>query len=346
LEWIRLLAKFVLKTKEIRMPTIPINKILIIRLSSLGDILLTTPVIRALKQQYPAAMIDLVVKEQYKDSLLYNPNISALLIYEKGNAKKLNTDLRKTSYDLVIDLQNNSRSYKLTSGLKAKIYRFKKPSVKKFLLVWFKINLLKDLKTISQRYAETARVIINGKGPELFLRENSTTQLGDGINYIGLCPGSKHFTKRWPPEYFIHLGNELVKLGFKIVLFGGKSDKDLCNTISGSIQGCINLQNDDQLLQTAADIKQCKLILTNDSGLMHTASAVGVPLIAIFGSTVREFGFFPVGAQNLIFENKSLSCRPCSHIGKSSCPKKHFKCMKEITPEFVLNQLLKFKEGI
>ena len=137
-----------------------------------------------------------------------------------------------------------------------------------------------------------------------------------------------------------------MKLGFKIVLFGGKSDEELCKAISGNIQGCVNLQNDDQVLQTAADMKKCKLILTNDSGLMHTASAVGVPLIAVFGSTVREFGFIPVGTQNLILENKSLSCRPCSHIGKSSCPKKHFKCMKEITPEFVLNQLQMFKEGI
>ena len=328
------------------MPTILINKILVIRLSSLGDILLTTPVIRVLKQQYPAAKIDFVVKEQYKDALLFNPNISNLFIYEKEKAQKLNSGLRDTSYDLIIDLQNNFRSHKLTGGLKAKIYRFKKLSIKKFLLVWFKINLLKDLKTISQRYAETAGVSIEGKMPELFLPQNVTTRLEDGINYIGFCPGSKHFTKRWLPEYFIHLGNELAKLGFKIVLFGGKADGELCNAISGNIQGCVNLQNDDQLLQTAADMKRCKLILTNDSGLMHTASAVGVPLIAIFGSTVREFGFFPVGAQNLILENKSLSCRPCSHIGKLSCPKKHFKCMKELTPEFVLNQLQMFKEGI
>ncbi len=328
------------------MPTILINKILVIRLSSLGDILLTTPVIRALKQQYSSAKIDFVVKEQYQDSLLFNPNISNLFMYEKEKAEKLNSDLRDNSYDLVIDLQNNFRSHKLTGGVKAKIYRFKKPSIKKFFLVWFKINLLRDLKTISQRYAETAGVNIDGKGPELFLPENITSRLEEGINYIGFCPGSKHFTKRWLPEYFIHLGNELVKLGFKIVLFGGKSDEELCKAISGNIQGCVNLQNDDQVLQTAADMKKCKLILTNDSGLMHTASAVGVPLIAVFGSTVREFGFIPVGTQNLILENKSLSCRPCSHIGKSSCPKKHFKCMKEITPEFVLNQLQMFKEGI
>ena len=164
------------------MPTILINKILVIRLSSLGDILLTTPVIRALKQQYSSAKIDFVVKEQYQDSLLFNPNISNLFMYEKEKAEKLNSDLRDNSYDLVIDLQNNFRSHKLTGGVKAKIYRFKKPSIKKFFLVWFKINLLRDLKTISQRYAETAGVNIDGKGPELFLPENITSRLEEGIN--------------------------------------------------------------------------------------------------------------------------------------------------------------------
>lgn len=328
------------------MPTILINKILVIRLSSLGDILLTTPVIRALKQKYPAARIDFVLKNQYKDAMLYNPNISNLIIYEKDKVEQLKYEVRSTKYDLVIDLQNNFRSRKLTDRFKAKVRRFKKPSIKKLLLVWFKINLLKDLKTIPQRYAETAEVWIDGEGLELFLPQNSTNQLEDGINYIGLCPGSKHFTKRWLPEYFIRLGNELVKREFKIVLFGGKSDRELCKEISRQIVGSINLQNEDQLLLTAAEIKKCKLIITNDSGLMHTASASGVPLISIFGSTVREFGFIPAGLQNLILENNSLSCRPCSHIGKSSCPKKHFKCMKEITPEFVLNQLQNFQSGI
>lgn len=328
------------------MPAKLINNILVIRLSSLGDILLTTPVLRALKQEYSNAKIDFVVKKEFKETLLLNPNISSLFVYEKDKAKKMNSDLRANNYDLVIDLQNNLRSNRLTNGLNTKIYRFKKHSIKKILLVWFKINFLKDLKTISKRYAETAIVNLNGESPELFLPDNLSPLLEDGIAYIGFCPGAKHFTKRWLPEYFILLGNELVKLGYKIVLFGGKSDDALCKEISSNIHGCVNLQNDNQLLQTALDMKKCKIILTNDSGLMHTASAVGIPLISIFGSTVKEFGFFPDGVQNLTLENKSLSCRPCSHIGKSNCPKKHFKCMKEITPEFVLTQIQSFKEGI
>jgi heptosyltransferase-2 len=322
------------------------NKILIIRLSSLGDILLSTPVIRSLKRKFPNSQIDFVVKKKFKDALLYNPNISSVIIYEKEKAKQLKYDLRIANYDLVIDIQNNFRSNDLTKLIKAQIRRFKKPSMKKLLLVWFKINLLKDLKTISERYAETAGVDIDNKELELFYPQNIKAELDDGKKYIGLCPGSKHFTKRWPSEYFIELGNKLAKQGFTIVLFGGKDDKELCSTISMNIDGSINLQNEDQLLQTAAEMKRCKLIISNDSGLMHTASAAGIPLVSIFGSTVREFGFMPAGSQNLILENKLLSCRPCSHIGKSSCPKKHFKCMKEITPGLVLIQLNNIQVGI
>lgn len=337
-----------------------INKILIIRLSSLGDILLATPVIRALKQKYPNSQIDFVVKKQYEDVLKNNPYLSKLYIYEKDKVERLKDEgqdtkyerrgtkdemrrikyeIRSAKYDLIIDLQNNFRSRTLTGGFHPDIRRFKKPALKKLLLVYFKINFLKELKTISQRYAETAGVQLDGKSLELFIPENVRPQLENEKNYIGFCPGSKHFTKRWLPEYFVELGNELTKRGFTIVLFGGKSDKELCAEISKQINGCLNLQNDDRLLQTAADMKKCRLVFTNDSGLMHTVTAVGVPLVAIFGSTVREFGFIPHSAQDSILENKSLSCRPCSHIGRSSCPKKHFKCMKDITPQFVFNHI-------
>jgi heptosyltransferase-2 len=146
----------------------------------------------------------------------------------------------------------------------------------------------------------------------------------------------------WPKEYYIELGKKLIEDGFKIVLFGGKDDKEICDEISSNISKCINLCNDNNILQTAADMKMCKTIICNDSGLMHAACAVKVPVIAIFGSTVKEFGFSPYRSKNLILENKSLTCRPCSHIGRSSCPKHHFKCMNEITPQLVYDSLTRF----
>ncbi|MCL4548265.1 MAG: glycosyltransferase family 9 protein [Bacteroidetes bacterium] len=318
-----------------------VNKILIIRLSSLGDILLTTPVLRAIKKKYPSARIDFVVKKDFEDAILFNPNLARIYAYDKNQTERLTTELHSRNYDLIIDLQNNFRSRALTRSLKVRTRRFKKPTIKKMLLVWFKINLLRESKTITQRYAEAANVFLDNDGLNLFLPDNISPTLDPQKKYIGFCPGAKHFTKRWLAEYFVELGNELAKFGYTVVLFGGKTEKELCAELANKINGSVNLQTGNNLFQIAADMKLCKLVISNDSGLMHTASAVGVPVTAIFGSSVKEFGFAPYGVKNLILENKSLSCRPCSHIGKSICPKGHFNCMKEIKPQFVLKSIEK-----
>ena len=299
-----------------------------------------------LKLKYPEAEIHFAVRKEFSDVYSQNPNISRLIIFEKAREAELKTELSNDKYDLIIDLQNNWRSRKLTRGMAGNILMFVKPTFAKLLLVYLKWNFLKENKSIVKRYAEAAGVELDQAGLELFLPNEIKSSLESGKQYIGFAPGAKHFTKRWLPKYFVELGNELTKLGFHIVLFGGKSDQQLCYEISKQISGSINLQNDDNLFQIAADMKLCKLIVTNDSGLMHTAASVGVPVAAIFGSTVKEFGFAPYGVQNLILENNSLFCRPCSHIGKSTCPKKHFKCMKDITPYNVLNHLQNFLTGL
>jgi heptosyltransferase-2 len=317
------------------------KKIAVSRLSSLGDLLLTTPVIRGLKQQYPNSEIDFVVKKQYADVLKFNPNISNIIIYDPGNVNSIKDEIKNNGYDLIIDLQNNYRSRSLIKNINTEIRRFHKPSIKKFLLVRFKINLLRELKTIPQMYAEAADVQLDEIGLELFIPDNITPQIEKGKNFIGLCPGSKHFTKCWPKEYFIELGNSLSEKGFNIAVIGGRDDISICGYVSDRIKGSINLSNENDLFQTAANIIQCKAVVCNDSGLMHVSAAVGIPMIAIFGSTVKEFGFVPYHVRNLLLENNSLSCRPCSHIGLSECPQKHFKCMKEISPNSVLENLLK-----
>ncbi len=330
------------KQRLILLPETSKYKILIIRLSSLGDILLTTPVIRALSKKYPNSQIDYVVKKQYSSSLQYNPLISSLYLYEKEKAKGVKEQIQKMKYDLVIDLQNNLRSCALTLGLRTEVKRFKKPTFKKLLLVWTKINQLKEIKPIPMRYAETASLQLDDKGLDLFIPENIKPKLTTGQKYIGICPGAKHFTKRWPEEYFIELGNKLSSQNFTVVIFGGKDDLELCEAVSSKIENSINLCNNDDLLRTASNMKQCQHIICNDSGLMHTATAVGVPITPIFGSTVSEFGFIPYQSNNTILENNSLSCRPCSHIGRSSCPQKHFKCMKEIKPNTVFDHIKSF----
>lgn len=324
------------------------QKILIVRLSSLGDVLLTTPLLRTLKKANPQAQMDFLVREEYKDTLVYNPNISNLIILKRDEPLSETKNLLvQNQYDFVIDLQNNLRSRSLISELNCPKVRFKKFTWRKLLLVKFKINKLHEASSIPLRYASTmVNLKLDGEGLDLFTNKKPAEKLIGKENLIGICPGSKHFTKMWPKEYFIELGNKLYENSYQIVLFGGRDDKTICHEISSGIAESLDISNDNDILQTAADMKLCKAIVCNDSGLMHTACAVKVPVAAIFGSTVKEFGFFPYGCKNLVLENKSLSCRPCSHIGRSSCPKHHFKCMKEITPQFVFSSLMQFLSEI
>jgi heptosyltransferase-2 len=322
-----------------------ISKILIIRLSSLGDILLTTPLVRAIKTQFPNIKIDMLVREEYADVIKLNPYLDNKLFFKKNDQdyNKLIEQLRENDYGLVIDLQNNLRSKKVASSLNIKTVKFDKRSFDKFLLVNFKINRLNEAPPIPFRYARTIQNIkLDEQGLDLFTDKSVNSVLTGKNNLIGFCPGARHFTKRWPTEYFVELGNKLVQNGHTIVLFGGKIDKEICTELAVKISGAINLSNDDDLLQTAADMKLCEKVVCNDSGLMHTASAVGTKVLAIFGSTVKEFGFIPFNCDHLILENNLLTCRPCSHIGRSDCPKKHFECMKSIKPEFVFEQLKSF----
>ncbi len=321
------------------------NKILIIRLSSLGDILLTTPIIRAIKTQFSQIKIDMLIREEYADVIKLNPYIDKKILFKKDDNSNvvLIDQLRNNSYDLVVDLQNNLRSKKVASSLKVNSVKFDKRSFDKFLLVNFKINKLREAPSIPIRYACTIQNLkLDEQGLDLFTDKSANTELIGKNNLIGFCPGARHFTKRWPREYFIELGNNLTQNGYRIVLFGGKIDKEICEEIKTKIKGAINLSGNDDLLQTAADMKLCKAVVCNDSGLMHTASATGTKVVAIFGSTVKEFGFTPYNCRNLILENNSLTCRPCSHIGKSACPKKHFECMRLIKPEFVFEKLKAF----
>jgi len=320
-----------------------IEKVLITRFSSLGDILLTTPLVRTLKQKYPHLKIDFLLKPQYRQVYEFNPYINSLLFFENDREREIRDELKKGKYDLVVDLQNNIRSRRILKNVGSVRRIFKKPTFKKFLLVKFKINKFKEIIPIPQYYARSIENFrLDENGLDLFMPENIEPVLAHDGNYIGLCPGSRHYTKMWPKEYFVELGNMLEARGFTVVLFGGKDDKETVAGISQHIKNSIDLSNNDNLLETAVNMKRCRLVICNDSGLMHTASAVKVPIIAIFGSTVKEFGFFPYKAKSLILENNLLNCRPCSHIGRSSCPEKHFKCMLEISPQIVFDNVLRF----
>ena len=287
----------------------------------------------------------MLIREEYADVIKLNPYIEEKFFFSKEVKDNygLIKELRIKNYELVIDLQNNLRSKKIISSLNIRNLKFSKRSFDKFLLVNFKINNLKEAPQIPIRYSSIIQNLkLDEQEVDLFTDKSANAEIDGKNNLIGFCPGARHFTKRWPKEYFIELGNKLEQSGYIIVLFGGKIDKEICAEIHKALPSSINLSNNDDLLQTAAEMKLCKAVVCNDSGLMHTASATGTKVIAIFGSTVKEFGFAPYNCSNLILENNSLTCRPCSHIGLSSCPKKHFDCMKLIKPQFVFEKLKVF----
>ena len=320
-----------------------IRKLLIIRLSSLGDILLTTPLIRSIKIKRPDIQIDFILKKQYKDILLHNHYLSNVIEYKNGRSDKQNlfVQLKNNNYDFVIDLQNNFRSREIRKKIKAKPVKFNKRTLEKFLLVKFKINKLKDAPQIPVRYSQALTdFCLDENGLDLFIPKNTPAQLIDEDKYIGFAPGSRHYTKMWLKDFYIELGGMLVKDGYKVVLFGGKDDLQLCYNLSTKIPGSINLSTDDKVFKIAADMKRCIAVVCNDSGLMHVACALNVPVLAFFGSTVKEFGFTPYKNKSIVMENEGLYCRPCSHIGRDNCPEVHFRCMKELTPKSAYDKLI------
>jgi len=317
-----------------------IEKVLIIRLSSLGDILLTTPIVRSIKNKYPQVKIDFLLKPQFSDVYNFNPNINKIMLYNVSEPSKTQSEILKGDYDLIIDLQSNIRTYFLLRSIKAKKLKFKKPSLKKYLLVNTKINLFREIKSIPLLYSKViGDEFLDEEGLEIYNNKGRINCLPQTNNVIGFCPGAKHFTKRWLSEYFIQLGNMLADEGFVIYLLGGNLERELCANLNSKIKNSVNCSTENDLILTAEKMANCQLIVTNDSALMHVASSIKIPIVAIFGSSVREFGFAPYNVENTIAEIQNLSCRPCSHVGKDKCPKGHFDCMREIKPEMIYEKI-------
>ncbi len=329
------------------------KKILILRLSSIGDILLTSPFIRQVRAAFPQAQIDYAVKSVFKDLVKYNPNLNT--IYEirpelgRAGLRDLKQVFKNQSYDFVFDLHNNFRTKKLSAGLNKTVIH--KDRFKRALLVYMKKNTYREIIPISQRYLCTAKeagVKDDGGGLELFwpqsVEEKTNQILAErNINsgFIALAPGAAHTTKRWPPEYFKELSQNLnSEFKGKILLLGSAAEQVKLNEMVTSAQ-VINFAGNLSLLESAAVLKRAKVLVTNDSGLMHMASAVKTQAIALFGSTVKEFGFFPYRSDHIILEDNTVHCRPCSHIGRDNCPKGHFDCMRKITPQMVQKELEK-----
>lgn len=317
-----------------------IKKILIIRFSSFGDIVLTYPFITLLRKSFPDTYIDFLTKEPYVPLINMHRDISNIIEYKNEKIGELRKIIKKNDYDLILDLHKNIRSYLSTNFIKPEVIRYKKNTIKKLLLVAFKINLFEFAVPVYRRYLDVLNEI-HFQDNLNFITTNLEFDKSRKIKepYILIAPSSKHFTKTFPKEKFENVIQNLVNK--KIVLIGDKSerDMDICNYLAKKFPEIINYCGKTDYYLLTNLIYNSEMVICNDSGVLHLAEAFGKKIISFFGSTVKEFGFFPQLPTSIVFENNELDCRPCTHIGRESCPKGHFKCMKDLNENEIINKI-------
>jgi ADP-heptose:LPS heptosyltransferase len=334
-------------------------KILIIRFSSIGDIVLTTPVIRCLKVQLSDAEIHFCTKKQYHKLVENNPYLDKIY-YLEHSITDLASILKQEKYDYVIDLHNNLRTSILKLMLGRKSFTFNKLNLEKWLLVNFKINKLPNVHIV-ERYLETVKhlgVKNDELGLDYFISDSDEMPLSDlpepfnNSKYIVFAIGGQHTTKRLPLNKMIELCDKINK---PVILLGGKEDYETGEQLSqffvknasnmpyeeglkelGKKTIILNLCGKTNISQSASIIKKSSYVFTHDTGLMHIAAAFKKEIFSIWGNTTPFFGMYPYRTKFTVFENNILDCRPCSKIGFDKCPKGHFKCMNNQHFDFYL----------
>lgn len=313
-------------------------KILLLRFSSIGDIVLTTPVARCLKQQL-GAEVHYLTKASFASILTPNPNIDRVYSFQKEITEVVQ-QLKAERYDWVIDLHHNLRSFRLKWALGRPARSFDKLNVEKWLLVNTGIDRLPDIHIV-HRYLDAARhlgIQYDGRGLDYFIPPEQEIDLPEWSallhkgNYFVFVIGATHATKRLPPEKIAAVCRNLHR---PVVLLGGKAEAEAGDYITRNAgDHVVNLCGRLSLHQSASAVRQAAVIATHDTGLMHVAAAFGKKIVSIWGNTIPQFGmypFYPEGENhNITIENFGLHCRPCSKIGYASCPKKHFHCMNTL----------------
>lgn len=312
-------------------------KFLVIRFSSIGDIVLTTPVMRLIKAKYPDSELHYVTKEKFKSVVEHNPNIDVLHLLGDSLSDCID-ELKNTEYDYVVDLHNNFRSKRVRRRVKAKhVSWLNKLDIRKFIYTTFKINRMPDVH-ITDREVDTLKMLDiqnDNLGLEYYISEEDnkkalelTSTLND--DYVAFVIGATYYTKRMPAELIAKIADKLCK---PVVLVGGPDDFDAAQLIENQCKNnkILNLCSKLPLNVSAGIVKNASLVIAHDTGLMHIAAAFKKNIITIWGNTVPDFGMYACEPGNLSadFEVKNLKCRPCSKLGYHKCPKKHFNCMNQ-----------------
>ena len=318
-------------------------KFLLIRFSSIGDIVLTTPVIRCLKKQLPNAEVHFLTKASFGTIVENNPFIDKVHLLSHSWDTVVH-ELKQENYDYIIDLHHNLRTLRLKKDLGIRSFPFNKLNIQKWIYTNLKWNMMPDLHIVD-RYMKTVEsfgVVNDEEGLDYFIPEKDAVKQRDipashHAGYIGLVIGAAHYTKKLPVDKLKELCS---KIDHPIILLGGKEDNDNGRQIASLDQVKVyNACGKFNLNESADLVRRSKLIITHDTGLMHVAAAFKKKIISVWGNTVPEFGMYPYYGKSQIsnsrFEIRNLQCRPCSKIGYNKCPRGHFKCMKQISMDAV-----------
>lgn len=332
-------------------------KILVIRFSSIGDIVLTTPVLRCLRRQLPEAEIHYLTKAQFAPLLTANPHIDRLHFLE-DDLEKILPELKAERFDFIADLHRNLRTARVKAALgEVKSAAFPKKNFAKWVAVNLRVNLMPDA-SIVERYFEAVEplgVRNDGGGLEYYIPERARISNDDiptshWAGYVACVIGGSYPTKQLPVEQWQHF---CALTPFPIVLLGSAEDRESGRQIAE--QDSVKIYNSCgkfNINESAGLIERARVVVSNDTGLMHIAAAFHKPIISLWGNTSPELGMFPYyGGNNLksrvsplsvILENKKLGCHPCSKLGYQRCPRGHFKCMRELSMEAVAEAVQKF----
>jgi heptosyltransferase-2 len=324
-----------------------VAKFLIIRLSSIGDIVLTTPVIRCLKTQVPDAEVHFLVKDKFRSVVEHNPYIDKIHVLAHSWELMIE-ELKTENYDYIIDLHHNLKTLRVKKKLKKKSFSFYKLNIQKYFYTVFKINVLPKIHIVD-RYMKTVEsfgVKNDGLGLDYFIGEKDKAKKEDipvshSAGYIACVIGAAHGTKRWP----VHKWKEFCgKMNHPIILLGDQNDAASANEVASVDPIKVyNACGKFSINESADLVRRSKLVITHDTGLMHIAAAYKKPIISLWGNTVPLFGMTPyygdAAVSDVIMQVNKLWCRPCSKIGYKKCPLGHFKCMEKINVDDVFSNV-------
>ena len=311
-----------------------LNSILIIRFSAIGDIVLTSAIVRCVRAKYPNAKIHFLVKKKFRGAIESNKYINKCISFV-DHPLEIIEDLKIENYDFVVDLQRNAKSLFVRRKLKCNSATFPKLNIQKFLLTKLKINKLPKIHVVDRYFLAVKKLDVynDNQGLDFFITDENKLFDKDQLsqlhgNFIALVLGATYFTKRIPHEKL----EEIIE-GIKstVILLGGKDENELGERLSKKYSNVINIAGKTSLQQSAHYLKNASSVITSDTGLMHIAAAFQKRIITIWGNTVPDFGMYAYMPNklenNIMLEVNNLNCRPCSKLGHTKCPKKHFKCM-------------------